>query len=447
MNKVNPRRLALSILVDIEENRAFSNITINKYLMKNEVSPLDRSFISQLVYGVLENKLYLDYIIKNLSKTRINRIQTEILNILRLGLYQMIFLDKIPDSAAVNESVKLAKKINYRLSSFVNGILRNYLRKQNDIKFPKYEEDPISYLSIRYSHPKWLVSRWANDYGVEFTKELLEANNESPELTIRTNTLKISRDNLIEHLTNEGLRCRRGNMAEEAIILESMKERLDNLESFKRGLFQVQDESSMLVSHVLEPMEDEFIIDVCSAPGGKSTHMAQLMNNRGRILSRDIYDHKLNLVKENSRRLGISIIETEEFNALTLDKRLLHRADRVLVDAPCSGLGIIRRKPEIRYFKEASDITQLSKLQIKILNITSKYVKDGGILVYSTCTIQDEENKNVVEKFLEENNNFVPLSINNNFLDYTKLNDKFLQLYPHISGSDGFFICKMKKVK
>lgn len=447
MNNVNPRRAALNILVDIEKNEAFSNIAINKFLKKNEVSSLDRRFISQLVYGVLENKIYLDHIVKSFSKTKLHKIEIEILNILRIGLYQIVFLEKIPSSAAVNESVKLAKKVNHRLSGFVNGILRNFARNPDTVKLPDDKADTINYLSVKYSHPKWLVSKWVNDYGVEFTKDLLESNNESPDLTVRTNTLKVTREALIKQLEDEGVKCRIGEIAPEAIVIESMKKGLDYLKPFKEGLFQIQDESSMLVSHVLKPEQAEFIIDVCSAPGGKSTHIGQLMNNKGKILSRDIHEHKLNLIKENSERLGVTIIQTEEYNALTLDESLLESADKVLVDAPCSGLGIIRRKPEIRYFKEAKDIVELSKLQTQILNVSSKYVKIGGVLVYSTCTIQDEENKSVIKKFLEENDNFALEDINENIPKAIRSKNKYLQLYPHLSNTDGFFICKMKRVR
>lgn len=445
--KINPRRIALNVLVEIESDRAFSNITINKYLKKNKVTSQDRRFISQLVYGVVENKLYLDYIIKNFSKTKIHKIEMEILNILRLGLYQIVFLERTPNSAAVNESVRLAKKINHRLSGFVNGILRNYIRNQNKVQLPDYGNDPINYLSIKYSHPDWLVNRWINDYGIEFTEALLEANNAPPNLSIRTNTLKTTRQALIRELNEEGVSCRLGKIAPEAIIIESMDSGLDYLKSFKNGLFQVQDESSMLVSRVLDPKAGDFVLDVCSAPGGKSTHIAELMDNKGTMLSRDIHPHKLELVRENSKRLGISIIRTERFNALKLDNRLVGCADKVLVDAPCSGLGIIRRKPEIRYFKEANDIIELSKLQIKMLNISSKYVKNEGVIVYSTCTIQSEENINIVKRFLDENDNFIMVDLNENLPENIRSKEKYLQLFPHVSGTDGFFICKMKRIK
>ncbi|MDK2918326.1 MAG: rRNA (cytosine967-C5)-methyltransferase [Candidatus Petromonas sp.] len=447
MKKNNPRKVALEILIDIETNRAYSNITINKLVKELDIDQIDRRFITQLVYGVLENKLYLDYIIKQFSKTKFNKINIYILNILRLGLYQIVFLSKIPNSAAVNESVKLAKVVNRRLSGFVNGILRSYIRNKDNVKLPDFDKDPIKFLSIKYSHPEWLVKIWLKKFGPEFTEELLKVNNEAPNLTIRTNTLKISRSHLIDLLTGEGARCREGMYTPEAVIIENLTNNLNSLDSFNNGLFQVQDESSMLVGHILDPKEGDFVIDVCSAPGGKSTHIAQLMNNEGKILSRDIHDHKLNLIRENASRLGISIIETENFDALKLDDKLINRADKVLVDAPCSGFGIIRRKPEIKYFKCSKDINNLAVMQLKILNNSSKYVKIGGSLVYCTCTIQDDENIGIIHKFLENNSNFILLDVNSYLPNNIKSHEKFLQLYPHLDRVDGFFICKLKRIK
>ncbi len=447
MNIVNPRKLAINILVDIEENKAFSNISLNKHIDTEKVSMLDRRLITQLVYGVLENKLYLDYIIKDFSKTKFDKINIYILNILRLGIYQILFLDRIPDSAAVNESVKLTKKVNYRLSGFVNGILRNITRTKKDIDLSKLMSKPTEYLSIKYSHPKWLVEKWINDFGEEFTEDLLKSNNSVPSLSIRTNTLKINREDLLRVLEDENVICSMGNYAPEAIIIKSSDKDLNNIDSFSNGLFQVQDESSMIVGHALNPKPNDFIIDICSAPGGKSTHLAQLMRNKGKILSRDIHSHKLNLIKENANRLGINIINLEQYDALELDQDLIGTADKVLVDAPCSGFGIIRRKPEIRYFKEKKDINNLQEIQTQILTNSSKYLKKNGELVYSTCTIQNEENINVIDNFLENNSDFIMLDIKDSLPFAMDNEEKHLQLYPHINKTDGFFICKLKRIR
>ncbi|WZL74788.1 16S rRNA (cytosine(967)-C(5))-methyltransferase RsmB [Clostridiaceae bacterium 35-E11] len=444
MEPINARKYALDILMDIEKNKAFSNIAINRQLKGQEIVPMDRRFVTELVYGVLENKLYLDFIIGAFSKIKIKKINKVVLNILRMGLYQMIYLDKIPEFAAVNESVKLVKKMDYRATAFVNGILRNYLRNKEKVKMPTLQAQPIEHLSIKYSHPTWMVERWLKQFGQDFTESMLKANNETPKLTIRTNTLKITREALIEHLQNEGIQASKGIYIDEAIYIENIGN-LQEWESFHKGLFQIQDESSMCVAHVMDPKPGELIVDVCAAPGGKTTHIAQLMENKGRILARDIYDHKLKLIDDNALRLGIDVIKTMRFNAKALDHSLLEKADRVLVDAPCSGLGIIRRKPELKYNKCPDDIEDITMLQLEILNNASKYVKEDGILVYSTCTIEKEENIGVVEKFIEQNRNFEILDVNDVLPKTLRSKEKYLQLYPNIHGMDGFFICKFKK--
>lgn len=302
-------------------------------------------------------------------------------------------------------------------------------------------------MALKYSHPEWLVKDWINSFGIEFTQKLLQANNTAPKLTIRTNNLKISKKELINKLLQEKVVCKEGLYVHEAIIIEASNTSIDNLDSYKNGLFQIQDESSMLVGHILNPKENDFVIDVCSAPGGKSTHIAELMNNKGKILSRDIHFHKLGLIDQNAKRLGISIIETEKYDAMKLDSRLLNKADKVLIDAPCSGFGIIRRKPEIKYLKCSKNIQELSKIQLKILENAAQYVKSGGSLVYSTCTIQSKENIDVINHFLGNNDSFVIEDINSYLPNKLKTNEKYLQLFPHLSDIDGFFICKLKRIK
>lgn len=444
MEKINARKYALDILIDIEKNRAFSNIAINKGLKGKKLAPIDRRFVTELVYGVLENKIYLDFIIEAFSKVKIKKINLAVLNILRMGLYQMIYLDKIPEFAAVNESVKLVKKEEFRATAFVNGILRSYLRDKDKLKIPTLQAQPIQYLSIKYSHPTWMVEKWLKQFGQSVTEEMLQANNETPKLTIRTNTLKITREGLIQHLENQGIEVSKGQYLDEAIYIENIGN-IKEWESFHKGWFQIQDESSMCVAHVMDPKPGELIVDVCAAPGGKATHIAQLMDNKGCVLARDIYEHKLKLINSNALRLGIGIIKTECFNAKEFDNNLFEKADKVLVDAPCSGLGIIRRKPELKYNKYPDDIKKITDLQLQILNNASRYVKKDGILVYSTCTIEGEENMGVIEKFLEGNTNFDMLDVNDFLPETLRNKEKYLQLYPHIHGIDGFFICKLKK--
>ena len=446
MEKVNARKVALDVLVDVEKNNAFSNIALQRAFKNKEIEDRDRRFVTELVYGVIENKIYLDYIINILSKIKMNKIKVEVLNILRIALYQVIFLDRIPSAAAVNESVKLVKKIEFGAAGYVNGLLRSYLRRMDELKLNKEQMDIVEYLSIRYSHPKWLVEKWIQDFGEVFTEGLLQGNNETPPLTVRVNTLRTTKSTLTKELLAEGLEIKEGKYIPEALYIGHAAS-IEKLKAFQKGLFQIQDESSMLVAHVVNPESGDFVIDLCAAPGGKTTHMAQLMNNQGMISAWDIHEHKVKLINEASQRLGITIVDARCFDAKKLDETFMEKADKVLVDAPCSGLGIIRKKPEIKYNKSLDDIKEIADLQLDILKNGGKYVKKGGFLVYSTCTIEKQENIGVMDRFLEQNQDFELVDINGILPDGLKTEKKYLQLYPHIHGIDGFFICKFKRVR
>ena len=440
------RQVALDILLSIEKEKSFSNIALNKMIPKT-MERRDENFIRELVYGVIENKLYIDYIIKNASKIKIKKIHPLVMSILRLGIYQIIFMDSVPNSAAVNESVNLAKKRGHKGTiTFVNGVLRNISR--NPSEFSRLDSNkPLEYLSIKYSHPEYLVEEWLGQYGYDFTEKLLEANNLTPPLNIRVNTLKTNREDLIKKLKVKNIECEKGILSKSSLMVKN-PHRIIESDEFKSGLFTIQDESSMLVGQVLNPQEGSLVLDMCSAPGGKATHIAQLMNNKGRIIARDIYDHKIKLIEENIKRLDAKIIETELFDALKLDDKLINKVDYCLIDAPCSGLGLIRRKPEIKWNRKKNHIEDLISLQYQILNTGKNYIKDGGILLYSTCTIYDGENLSMIRSFLENNKNFrlEPITeIDEQFDEYGTLKDGFIQLYPHIHGTDGFFIAKMKK--
>ena len=309
--KKNSREIALKILNDVTENNAYSNLSINKNLDRS-ISDLDASLIREIVYGVLENKIYIDYVVRSFSKVRLKKISPMVMNILRIGIYQMLFMDKIPDSAAVNESVKLAKKHTHKGSQgFVNGMLRNVSRNKDNIELPDKSKDGKKYLSVKYSHPEWMINRWVEEFGFEFTEELVKANNKKPKLNIRTNTLKIDRDSLIERLEMQNLICEKTKYARDGIIIENPIN-ITNTVEFREGLFQIQDESSMLVSQIMNPKENSLVVDVCSAPGGKTTHIAEKMNNKGKVIARDIHSHKLELIDENSKRRGLDIIKTEK---------------------------------------------------------------------------------------------------------------------------------------
>lgn len=442
----NSREIALEILLDIELNKAFSNISIRKHI-PDEIDSKDESLIRELVYGVLENKILIDEIISKSSKIKIKKIHPKILGILRLGIYQIVFMDKIPSRAAVNESVNLAKKYGHKGTiGFVNGVLRSISRDKDTIlNFDNMDE--AKYIAIRYSHPEFLVKKWIEDYGVEFTKELCEANNKRPELNIRVNTIKISKEKLKEILSDKGFIIRDGKYAKDCIIIEN-PHRITDLDEYKNGLFTIQDESSILVGQFINPDENSLVLDACSAPGGKSTHLGQLMNNKGKIISRDIYSHKINLVEDNAKRLGIDIIETQEYDALELDNSLVNKVDYCLLDAPCSGFGLIRRKPEIRWNRDENDLDSLVKLQYKLLNTVKNYVKPGGFLIYSTCTINREENIDQIMKFIDENPEFSMVNMEEcveNKVNLDTLRNGYIQIFPNIHGTDGFFIAKLIK--
>ena len=441
---MNSRELAFKTLYDIERNKNYSNISINKNFKNVNISDQEKGLATELIYGIIENKYYLNYIIDKLSKIKSKKMSTYVKISLWLGIYQILFLDSIKDHAAVNESVNLIKKYDKKSSGFVNAILRNVLRQKDSIMEIK-DKDINDELSIKYSYNPWIVEKWIKDFGQEFTEDLLDANAEKPNLYIRTNTLKISRDELIGKLAKEGIKCTKVNGIDEAIMVQNLKN-IEGNELFKLGYFTIQDISSMLVGKIANPEKNSKVLDICSAPGGKTTHVATIMENTGQVIARDVFDHKLKLIKSTVNRLGLTNVSIENRDALKLDDNSIDKFDYVLADVPCSGLGIIRRKPEIK-FKEASELSGLPDIQSKILNNASKYVKENGTLIYSTCTIHDEENIDVVEQFLKENKNFELVPIENINIDLDNQEKGYIKIYPNIHGMDGFFIAKLKRIR
>ncbi len=443
-----PRETALKILYEINEKGAYSNIALNKHLEAARFGDTDRGFITELVYGTVKWRLTIDWTLSRFSSIKLKKISPWILNILREGTYQLLYMDKVPESAACNESAKLARKYGHQASTgFVNAVLRNIARSKGAVKPPDKEGGPVKYLSIAYSHPEWMVEKFLKLFGAEFTESLLESNNAIPEFTVRVNTLKTTVDSLIETLKQENIEAVKGRFSQDALIIKNPSS-ISRLAAFKQGLFQVQDESSMLVARVLDPKPGELVLDACSAPGGKATHIAQLMDNKGTVLARDIHEHKIKLIEQSAERLGIKSIKTEIHDALIADTEMENKADRVLLDAPCTGLGIIRRKPDIKWGRESSDTAEITSLQRKMIVTASKSVKPGGVLVYSTCTIVPEENEEIVEQFLNENSAFemdditpiIPEALRNNIKG-----KGMLQLYTNRDGADGFFISRMRK--
>ena len=441
------REVALKTLYRINNEGAYSNIALDEEINKNaqKLNAKDIGLISEIVYGVITWKLTIDEIIKKYSKIRLKKISPWILDILRLSIYQIVFLDKIPKSAAVNEGVNLAKRYGHRSSSgFANAILRK-VEKQDYEDF-KNIKDEKERLSKQYSMPLWIIEELMEE-GLELEKieEICISSNIRPKVSIRINTLKTNKEELKQILENENIKATDG-ILKDFLVLDKAKN-IEKLESFKNGLFTVQDEAAGLTSLILNPKKGENILDACSSPGGKTTYIAQLVENEGQIIAFDIHEHRTRLVEQNAKRLGVNIIETKVQDASKFEEKYVNKFDKILLDVPCLGIGVLKRKPDIKWQKKKEDVKEISEIQYKILENCSKYLKQNGELVYSTCSIIKEENENLIEKFLHKNKEFKLQKIENFeeefFKKYLK-NEQFLQVYQN-KKTDGFFICKLLK--
>ncbi|MCI8408989.1 MAG: 16S rRNA (cytosine(967)-C(5))-methyltransferase RsmB [Lachnospiraceae bacterium] len=445
---INTRELALQILLKVLEEGEYTSTVIPsvlknyQYLEKNE-----RAFLNRLCEGTIERMIELDYIINQFSKVKTKKMKSVIRNILRMSVYQMKYMDQVPDRAACNEAVKLVRKKGFSgLAGFVNGVLRNISRNLDSVKYPKEEKEPEEYLSIRFSIPEYIVKMWIKDYGYETTKIMLEASMKERLLVIRCNTRKVSVDELVKNLEEEGVKVEAAEYVDTALKISGY-DYLEGLSSFQKGWFTIQDESSMLVSLVGNIKEGYQIIDVCAAPGGKSLHAAELLQETGKVSARDLTLAKVSRIEENSKRLGINNLETKVWDARILDEERIESADIVFADLPCSGLGVIGKKNDIKYKITQEGIESLVKLQREILLIAKEYVKPGGILIYSTCTVNTLENEENVKWFckqgdfvLESLEPYLPEALWN---EHTK--DGFLQLLPGIVKTDGFFLARFRK--
>lgn len=450
MSNVTARELAVHILGRVEEEAAYANLLLQKSL--NELSDIrDRQLTTLLVNGTLKNRLTLDYALRRHLRRPLPELPHEVRWILRISTFQILYLSKIPPSAAINEGVQLTKKRQGKYTPLVNGVLRHVLESDWDISWPSREKEPIRYLSTRYSHPEWMVKRWLKRYGVDETEELCQANNEPAATWIRTNTLKITREKLRERLESEGVTVTLGDRVPESLKIEDFGS-MDKLLSFQEGLFTVQDESSQLVAHVLNPGAGDQVLDACSAPGGKTTHLAQKMDNQGNILAFDIHARKLELIEELADRLGITVIRPQLGDARDLPGVADSSCHKVLVDAPCSGLGVIRRRADMRWHKKEEEIKELAELQLEILERAAQSVVPGGELVYSTCTLEPEENFEVVKTFRTRHPEFVSVNLAEilpfpltDERDLRQAGKGTLQILPHKHGMDGFFLAKFRR--
>ncbi len=414
----NPRKTAVSVLTKIEKDNAYSNLTLNSYLQASELNREDIAFVSALVYGVLDRRITLDYVLSRFMKTPIRKTAPFTLNVLRTALYQIMFMDKIPESAATNEAVKIIKKSKEsRNAGFVNAVLRSVLREK--VLLP--EGNSAKELGIRFSAPLWLVESFLNDYGTENTVALLEESLKTAPITIRVNNTKTDCAGLKNMLAEMGINTKEGAV-ENSLVLERGTD-IGNNELFKKGFFHVEDLASQKAISVLAPKKGERVLDMCASPGGKSFTMAEMMENRGEIVSCDLYTQRVKLIEDGEKRLGLSIIKPTVADATVFDEKL-GLFDAILCDVPCSGLGVIRRKPDIKY-KTENDFGELGDIQYAILKNAVRYLKPGGRILYSTCTLRKAENENLVNCFKKEYNTF------------RVAEEKTLM--PHIDGTDGFY--------
>lgn len=446
---INERELILGILLEITRDGEYAHIALRNTLSKYQyLEKRERAFITRVVEGTLEHMMEIDYIINQFSKVKVNKMKPVIRTILRSAVYQILYMDSVPNSAVCNEAVKLAVKKGFvNLKGFVNGVLRNIDRNVNDIQYPK-QDNMVEYLSIKYSMPTWILEKWKKTYDWETIERILQGFLQEKGTIIRCNLNRISKEDLKKKLEAEGVTVTQHPYLEYALEISGY-DYLGDLESFEDGDFQVQDLSSMLVAEIAAPKEGDYVIDVCAAPGGKSLHIADKLHGTGHVEARDLTDYKVDLIWDNIERSQMKNVEAVRHDALVYDEDSKEKADIVIADLPCSGLGVIGKKADIKYKMTEETQRELAKLQKNILQIVHRYVKPGGTFVYSTCTINEEENMENVRWFLQQNPEFESVSVEPVLCEELKKSVKegCLQLLPGIHESDGFFIAAFRKNK
>ena len=446
--QVNVRAVILDILLEIYEKEQYTHLVLNEALSKYQyLQGMERSFISRTVLGTVERTITLDYIIDSFSKTKVNKMKPLIRTLLRMSTYQLVYMEGVKDFAVCNEAVKLAMKRGFvSLKGFVNGVLRTIAREKNNLSFPS-GEDVVKNLSIKYSTPEWIVKKWIDAYSYEETLKILEAQYAGRPLTIRCNTTLTTPEALATSLAERGIEVNNDTIFPEALEISGY-DYLDKIPEFRNGMFSVQDISSMLVCHIANPAKDAYVIDVCAAPGGKSLHIAEMLGNTGMVDSRDVSEYKVGLINENINRLGLKNIKTSVRDALCKDSDSVEKADVVIADLPCSGLGIFNKKPDIKYNASEEGCRELAGLQRDILSVCAEYVKKGGTLIYSTCTLNPEENM-CNAKWFAENFSFEPKDITDRIPDILKdkiIDKGCIEIHPDSEYNfDGFFIAAFER--
>lgn len=444
----NVRNAALDVLIKIAKQQAYSNLLIDETVKKKELSEKDVPLLTEMVYGTLQYQRKLDYFIESYSKKPLDKLEHWVLILLRLSVYQLVYLDRVPDHAVLNEAVMIAGKRGHKgISGMVNGILRAIQRE--GLPDTTGISPEVRKIAIETSHPDWMIERWIKQYGEKTARDIAEGNLSYPITSARVNILKTTRKQLIAEWVDAGLSCEAGPWLEESIRVT--KGVISRTKAFKEGRCSIQDEGSMLVTQLLNPQAGERVLDACGAPGGKSSHIAERMNNQGELISLDIHEHKVNLIKSQAERLGISMIQAVLTDARTVSNTYEEATfDRILIDAPCSGLGVIQRKPDLKWSKSEHDIERLTVIQSDILDNVWPLLKSGGIMVYSTCTVDREENENQVKDFLKRHPDAeiepgfeerLPNAIRTSAL----INETGVQLIPAQFGTDGFYMTAILK--
>ncbi|KSU85023.1 MULTISPECIES: 16S rRNA (cytosine(967)-C(5))-methyltransferase RsmB [Fictibacillus] len=446
--KQNVRNTAVDVLLKIEQNQAYSNLLLNQSIQKAKLSQQDTGLLTELVYGTVQRKNTLDYLLAPFVAKGLQKLDKWVLVLLRMSLYQMVYLDRIPDHAIINEAVEIAKARGHKgISGMVNGVLRKIQREgTRDISVIENDEER---LSLQYSMPQWLVHRWIEQYGLHETEKMCMANTKPSPVTGRVNVMKTNRDQVLKSLEKEGIAGSKGELSPDAVRIN--KGGLSHSSLFKEGYVTIQDESSMLVARALGPLPGEKILDACAAPGGKTTHIAELLNNTGAVTALDLHPHKVKLIDEQARRLHLGNIATEALDSRKAGEKFASCSfDRILVDAPCSGFGVIRKKPDIKWSKKEEDIHRIAEIQQQILAKVAKLLKPGGTLLYSTCTVDKEENHEIAEAFLDKHPDFewdsqfserLPEALK----PFVMPAQAQVQILPQYFNSDGFYLACFKK--
>ena len=437
-----PRGLAVKVLNRIERSDAYLDKLLDAELRSDEMNELDKGLMNEIVTGVIRWQMKLDWVLTGFFHGNFTKAETNIRNALRVALYQILFLDRVPHAAAVNESVEFIKRLRgQKVADLVNAILRNIIRNLENIRYPDPAEEKIRYLSVIESHPVWMTKRWVGRFGEDEARQLMAANNRIPDLSLRVNRLKIDANYFLSLLDKNQIQYSRSKYLDSFVRVRHMAG-IGNSEMFRQGFFAVQDESAGLPVVMLDPKPGERIIDLCSAPGGKTTFIGESMKNVGEIVALDRYETRLNLVRQACQRLGISNVQFVAADASTFDTA---PADKILVDAPCSGLGVLAKKPDSKWAREPEDIADLARLQKSILENAARLVKPGGILVYAVCTFEPEETSAVVQALLTSHPEFSVDAQYPNIAPELVTTDGFVETFPHRHSMDGSFAVRLRK--